>query len=239
MPADLFGAVVARRRSTSRRFGAVPLSVALHAAILVAVVVIPLVATTSELPIPWVPSDRWVPTPVVMVPPAPPSPRPARPPLIVPGGPTIPLVAPNGITPDSGLARVEDNITQMGLDQVEGGIEGIGDLKALEPPPPPAPAPPKVTPPVRVGEVAMPRKIHDVAPIYPPPAVAARIQGTVVIEAIISTAGDVQDARVIKSVPFLDAAALEAVRQWVYTPTRHNGKPVPVILQVKIEFKLQ
>jgi protein TonB len=80
--------------------------------------------------------------------------------------------------------------------------------------------------------------VHDVAPIYPPPAQAARIQGPVIIEATIGTDGRVQSARVLRALPFLDEAALTAVRQWVYTPTLLNGLPVPVIMTVTVMFHL-
>jgi len=94
--------------------------------------------------------------------------------------------------------------------------------------------------PVRVsGSIERPRKIHDQAPVYPALAITAHVQGTVVIDAVISATGAVQDARVITSVPLLDEAALAAVRQWVFTPTRIGGVPVPVILTVKVDFKLQ
>jgi protein TonB len=106
----------------------------------------------------------------------------------------------------------------------------------MTPPPPPVKAPGPVRP---GGDIAPPRKIHNVAPVYPTIAIAAHVQGTVLIEAVISTTGTVQDARVVTSVPLLDAAALEAVRQWVFTPTRLNGTPVPVIMTVKVDFTLR
>jgi protein TonB len=238
MPADLFGAVVARRRSTPRRFGAVPLSVALHVVLLVAIVVIPLVATPKELPTPQVPADlQFKPTPVVVVPPSPPPVRGAQPRLLMPERPAIPLTAPTGI-PGESVARPTEEILQLRTDDVIGGIPGGEALKELEMAPPPPP-PAKVSGPVRVGQVAMPRKIHDVAPVYPQLAVVAHVEGTVTIEAIISTDGTVQEAHVTHSIPLLDAAALEAVRQWVFTPTRLNGEPVPVMLTVNVEFKLR
>jgi TonB family protein len=87
------------------------------------------------------------------------------------------------------------------------------------------------------GSVRQPVKIKDVAPVYPAIARSNKIGGTVVIEATIGADGKVIDAQVIKSVPVLDQAALDAVRQWVYTPTLLNGKPVPVNITVTVDFK--
>lgn len=77
--------------------------------------------------------------------------------------------------------------------------------------------------PVRVGGgVPAPRKIYDEAPVYPPVALEARVQGVVVIETIIERTGDVGEVRLLRSVPLLDQAALEAVRQWKYEPRPHR-----------------
>ena len=67
-------------------------------------------------------------------------------------------------------------------------------------------------------------------------AEAARIQGTVIIEATIGTDGTVINARVVRALPMLDEAALQAVRQWRYTPTKLNGKPVEVRMMVSVTF---
>ena len=93
--------------------------------------------------------------------------------------------------------------------------------------------------PVRVGgPVPPPKRIKDVRPVYPAIAQSARAQGVVIIEAIIGPDGHVQDAKVLRSIPLLDAAALEAVKQWEFTPTLLNGEPVPVIMTVTVNFTL-
>jgi protein TonB len=84
-----------------------------------------------------------------------------------------------------------------------------------------------------------PKKIHDVAPKYPGMAQQARIQGTVIIEAVIGADGRVQSARSLRPMPFLEEAALEAVRQWVFTPTKLNGEAVPVVMTVTVSFQLR
>jgi protein TonB len=65
------------------------------------------------------------------------------------------------------------------------------------------------------------------------------VEGVVIIEATISPDGRVQDARVLRSIPLLDAAALDAVRQWEYSPTLLNGTPVPVVITVTVVFRLR
>ena len=77
------------------------------------------------------------------------------------------------------------------------------------------------------------------SPLYPAIAQSARVQGIVIIEAIIGADGRVTDVTVLRSIPLLDAAALTAVRQWEFTPTLLNGIPVPVIMTVTVNFTLQ
>jgi TonB family protein len=111
------------------------------------------------------------------------------------------------------------------------------------PPPPPPPPPPggeNGQGPVRVGgNIKAPVKLRDVRPVYPPEAFDAKVQGVVIIEATIDTLGSIMEAHVIRSVPLLDQAALDAVRQWQFAPTFLNGTPVPVIMTVSVNFSLQ
>ena len=94
--------------------------------------------------------------------------------------------------------------------------------------------------PIRVGgTIKTPTKTHDVRPEYPEAAQRARVTGMVILEAVVGTDGSVTDARVVKSIPELDAAALEAVRQWRFTPTFVDGVAVPVIMTVTVNFALQ
>lgn len=83
--------------------------------------------------------------------------------------------------------------------------------------------------PLRVGgNIRVPMKVHDVKPVYPPSMVAAGREGVVPIEAIVGRDGTVSTARVLSAQvhPDFAAAALEAVRQWRFTPTLLNGEPV-------------
>jgi len=86
------------------------------------------------------------------------------------------------------------------------------------------------------GQVRPPIKVKEVAPVYPAIAQSARVQGDVVIEMTIDDAGKVADARVVKSVPMLDQAALDAVRQWEYQPSLLNGVPTAVVMTVTVKF---
>ena len=90
---------------------------------------------------------------------------------------------------------------------------------------------------IRVGgQIRPPIRIKEVVPVYPAIAQSARVQGSVVIEATIDDEGKVADARVVKSVPLLDQAALDAVRQWQYQPSLLNGVPTAVVTMVTVKF---
>ncbi len=75
-------------------------------------------------------------------------------------------------------------------------------------------------------------------PQYPAIARQARVQGIVILECTISPRGDVTDVRVLRGIPLLNQAAIDAVRQWEYEPTLVNGVPVAVIMTVTVNFKL-
>lgn len=94
--------------------------------------------------------------------------------------------------------------------------------------------------PLRVGgPIKPPIKIHNVAPIYPDDAKAAHVAGVVIIEVTIAKDGSVSDARILRSVPMLDLAALDAVRQWIFTPTLLNGIPVELVMTTTVNFTPQ
>lgn len=92
---------------------------------------------------------------------------------------------------------------------------------------------------VRVGgRIRPPMQTKKVNPVYPIAAQLERVTGVVVIEAIIGTDGRVRDGQVMRSVAFLDDAAVEAVRQWEYTPTELDGKLIPVVMTVTVSFNM-
>jgi len=103
----------------------------------------------------------------------------------------------------------------------------------------PAVASAKQQDPIRVGgNVQAPERIRYVPPAYPAVAESAQVSGIVIVEAVIGSNGDVTDAKVLKSIPLLDQAALDAVRQWRYSQTTLNGVPVPVIMTVTVNFTI-
>ena len=121
--------------------------------------------------------------------------------------------------------------------------EGMAMVGGAPNPPPPPAAPGAAGAsgaPVRVGgNIKAPTKIQHVNPIYPQDALDARVTGMVIIEATINPEGSVETATVLRSVPMLDQAALDAVKQWRFTPTMLNGLPVPVIMTVTVNFTVK
>ena len=83
-----------------------------------------------------------------------------------------------------------------------------------------------------------PRKVFNVDPIYPRIAESAHIGGVVILEAVIDARGRVESVRVLRSLPLLDQAAVDAVKQWIFTPALVNGTPVPVVMTVTVNFEL-
>jgi protein TonB len=88
------------------------------------------------------------------------------------------------------------------------------------------------------GDIRPPTKVAHANPVYPEDAKAAGVEGMVVLETRIEKDGTVGEARVVQSVPMLDQAAVDAVRQWRFEPTLLNGAPVPVVMTVTIAFRL-
>jgi protein TonB len=84
-----------------------------------------------------------------------------------------------------------------------------------------------------------PRKIVDVQPVYPEEAQAAGVQGVVILQLTLGRDGTVLAAEVVRSIPLLDPAALEAVRQWRFEPVLLNGEPREAQLTVTVNFTLK
>jgi len=93
--------------------------------------------------------------------------------------------------------------------------------------------------PIQVGgRVAMPQRVTTAQPFYPPIARQGHVQGVVEVAIVIDINGNVEKAHIVKSIPQLDKAALDAVRQWKYAPTVVNGSAVPVTMVVQVAFTL-
>jgi protein TonB len=91
--------------------------------------------------------------------------------------------------------------------------------------------------PIRVGsDVKEPRKTYDVPATYPPIAETAGVKGIVVVEVTAGPSGQVTDAKILRPIALLNQAALDAVRQWRYTPTLLNGVPTPVRFSTTVRF---
>jgi protein TonB len=89
--------------------------------------------------------------------------------------------------------------------------------------------------------VSAPKLIKQVKPNYTPEAKAARIQGTVLIEAVIREDGAVGDVRIVRSLDAkygLDNEAVKAAKQWTFSPGQKDGKPVPVLVTIELAFTL-
>ncbi len=230
---------VRRRRSL-----ALPVSMGFHAAAAAALAIVPLLLADA-LPQPGGDIRAFFVEPMAAPPPPPPPPPAARavaanrvapkPTAVAPAGFVAPVEIPTEIKPEEGLdlGGIEGGVAGGVEGGVPGGVVGgvVGGLPDAPPPPPVAP--------VRVGgDVHEPRKVLDVVPVYPELAAKARIEGMVIIEATIDARGRVVNASVLRGVPMLDEAALEAVRKWVYTPTLLNGVPTPIIMTVTLTFRL-
>lgn len=233
MPRDLFGDVTHPSISIgNRKWYTVPVSLLSHSIILAMFLVLPILAAPY---MPQVFADNDLTLITTIVPPAPPLPPRPKPIDVIEHPPIsigAPREAPTGINPEKPAPEAgwEDARTPVGT------ITGEFDTREITAPPPEIKQPPQ---PVRVGvSVRTPIKTHHIDPVYPAIAQSARIQGIVIIEATISEDGHVINARLLRSVPLLDQAAIDAVRQWQFTPSMLNGAPVPVVMTVTVNFTL-
>jgi protein TonB len=220
---------------TRRRLSILPLSIAAHAIAGTLFVIMPLAAEV-ELPQVRTPFESdYIKT---ITPPSPPPVRHAsnRPQA---DNTVAPITAPDAIAPEPDLPRVPVGEFVEGALDVSGTGNGPGVLIA----PPSAPPPvvespqPKIARPGFQG-IREPKRIAYVAPEYPEIARLSRVEGTVILEAVLDVTGRVHSVRVLKSVTLLDEAAIRAVRQWRYTPTELNGIPVQVLMTITVNFQL-
>jgi periplasmic protein TonB len=223
------------------------LSTTAQAVAVTALLVIPALFVVESIP--------EIPTMMAFVAPPPPPPAPPPPPLQRPAPATpmaqtqpapttsdlvAPVEAPNTIEPETGGPEYLDEGVPGGVDGgVPGGIAGgvVGGLP--EPPPPPAAA--AVRAPVRIGgQIQQPTLLHRVEPYYPPTAVNARLQGVVILEAIVDRDGTVAEVKVLRSAStLLDREAVLAVKQWRYSPLVLNGQRERFVLTVTLSFFLE
>jgi protein TonB len=217
----------------------------MHVLVIGFVVVMPYLYMTDQLP--KVQTMAVIVAMPVTPPPPPPPPRPAS---AAPQPPrpqestnpdAAPIDAPAAITPESGLSASTGSA--FGVEGgVEGGIEGGvagGIVGGLPSAPPPLPPPPPQKP-IRIGgQVTAPALVFRVEPKYPDFAAQAQIEGLVILEATVDVDGRVEAVTVLRSHGLLDQAAIDAVKQWRYSPLVLNGKPFPFILTVTVRFSVQ
>jgi periplasmic protein TonB len=89
------------------------------------------------------------------------------------------------------------------------------------------------------GDIKPPKILKMIKPVYPEEARKEGIEGVVILEATADARGRVENAKVLRSIPALDQAAIDAVKQWVYEPLILDGKPTPVIFTVTVRFLLK
>lgn len=237
----MFDVIAGTRRPTKHRT-AMPLIISMTAHVLaVAAIVIPALYVMDELP--ELPTMMAFVVPAAEPPPPPPPPPPAnaaeaRQPAKAPPD-AAPVEAPATIEPESGIERTDEGIPGGVEGGIPGGVAGgiVGGISEVPPPPPPPPPAPRR--PVRVGgQINAPAVLVRVEPAYPEIAVRALIQGMVILEALVGEDGQVREIKVLRSVKFLDQAAVDAVKKWRYSPLLLNGEAMPFILTVSLSFRV-
>ncbi|MBZ5501266.1 MAG: TonB family protein [Acidobacteriia bacterium] len=174
--------------------------------------------------------------------PPPPPPPPAAPVKIVK---PVRIIQPQRMVAPTVIPKrieiVKEEAPDVGMASSVGVVGGTGALGGslggiIGAPPPPKPV---VTAPVRIGGNVMEAKALERAqPMYPAIAKAAHVQGTVVLHAIISKEGVVEQLQLISGPPLLVSSAMDAVRQWRYRPTLLNGEAVEVDTTIQVVFTL-
>jgi protein TonB len=223
------------------------LSMTVHAALVAAIVVVPLFFYDA---IPQ-PSESILkaffvaPAEIAPAPPPPPPPAPAirasiKAPAPVPSvAPTFvaPIEAPEGIQHEAGIELgfgVEGGVPGGVEGGVPGGVLGgiVGGAMPQAPPPP--------TKVVRVGgNITAPKIVKKVDPAYPDLAKAARLGAVIIMDAQVDTHGVVENVNVLRGHPLFDESATTAVKQWRYRPLLLNGEPTPFIVTVTLFFNIQ
>ena len=219
------------------------ISLALHSLLVVAVAIVPLLYYDA------LPSQEALKAffvqPLEVAPPPPPPPPPSAARTVVRPAPKIevrqptgfvaPIDVPNEIKPEEALdLGVEGGVAGGVEGGVPGGVIGgvVGGLPSGAPPPPA-----RV---VRIGgQIAQPRPIRKVEPVFPDLAVQSRISALVILEAEVDVRGYVKNVKVLRGHPLFDDAAMQAVKQWRYQPLLLNGEPTGFILTVTVNFNLR
>jgi periplasmic protein TonB len=240
------------RFDAAKRFLALSLSIALHGLAIIMIIVLPLVflqlVPGSDL------LAFLIAAPGPPLSPPPPIPHPTRPAQVRPehgrmhlgsadmppqsmprGIAEFPEDPPAGPIP-SGFEGLASGLPG-GLGLVPAGLIG-SVIEAMPPMLMPPPTPPKRKPLPIGGKVQEAKLIRKVTPDYPELPRRAHISGAVIMEVVVDEEGNVSEVKVRQGHPLLVEAAVQAVKQWRYSPTLLNGEPVPVVSTVTIIFSL-
>jgi len=146
--------------------------------------------------------------------------------------PTVAVPVP---VPDAEAPPEQTIASQEEIAQVTPGVSSEGNDQLVVAPPSEDELP-------KFGEYVyveeLPEAVSKVAPVYPDMAREASVDGTVLVQALVGKDGKVKDTKVVKSIPMLDAAAVAAVKGWVFKPALSNNKPVAVWVAVPVRFTL-
>ena len=249
-----------RRRAPQRSMVPVLISTAAHIIVAGVIAAIPILYVSAAPPeVPHVLAFVASPPPPPPPPPPPaPAPTPAKTQVTrsvpVRSQRTAPVEAPRTIVAERQVEAARSPGLPGGIEgSVPGGVPGgvvggvpggvvggvVGGVFSDLPAPPPPPSVPVARAPVRVGgDVKAPALIERVQPEYPEIARRARVEGVVILEAVVDRQGRVEEVRVLRSIPLLDRAAVDAVRHWRYSPLLVSGQPESFIVTVTINFSV-
>mgnify|MGYP001579319368 CR=1 FL=1 len=229
------------------RCKALLVSVTVESALVAAMLLAPLVATSerprlrSYVPMPPVRSTPQGP----IEPPRPDGPRstgPRRGPIIdqrISQPPRIPTQIDESGNSAQSAPEIPGLPPGSGPTGVIGGNDPTGPADTRRPTPPPGPAPSQFVRRIRTSEFDPAQLVHRIEPVYPFIAIQSRLQGTVRLRAIIGTDGSVRELELVSGNPILAQAALAAVAQWRYRPTLLNNQPVEVETHITVVFQLR
>jgi periplasmic protein TonB len=244
-------AQILAKPDTAKRLVSMVISLVVHVLLVITVIIIPLLVFNK------LPEGELL--TFLIAPPPPPAapPAPAPPPTNVKPITRAAVIDPNEFRaptsmPDKLPPPMEDS-PNIGVTNIVGGIPGgvqggviggvpggvvgslISNISSGGAPPPPKPSRREA---LRVGgNVQESRLIRKIEPVYPELARRARVEGVVILSVNVDEEGNVTEVTVIRSNPLLKDAAVNAVKQWKYSPTTLNGEPVPVIATVTVNFK--
>ena len=241
MSRDLFAQTLTQKKTPARSKWVIAGSAVAHVIVGFLVIAVPLLSALDDFVI-QARSMVYVPPPSIPV-------MPAAPPANAAAAPQLNKDAAPTVVPDEPVSTVAPPVTSSGppapgplvaLGPGGSGVVGVpgatgrGDSVTLARPPQPPVQP--VRPGVAIKE---PVRTTYVAPVYPRLAVVTKTEGAVILEATIDEHGVVRNVRVLRSIPLLDPAAVEAVSQWRYSATMLNGTAVPILLTVTVTFKVK